>query len=64
MPKVNKAALEIPYFIEIVTNKLDDLVVYNKVKDEAEHDKALVDNKEMTTENFIHIVSSLVNSDR
>lgn len=49
---------------KFVTNKLDDLAAYDKVADEVEHDKALMDSKEMTTEDFICTVSSLLNSDR
>lgn len=47
-----------------VANKLGGLAEYDKVTDEVEHNKALMDSKEMTTENFICTVFSLLNSDR
>lgn len=47
-----------------VTNKLDDLAAYDNVKDEAEHVEALMDSKEITAENFICRVSSLLDSGR
>jgi hypothetical protein len=47
-----------------VANKLNDLAVYNKVKDQAEHMNALMDRKKVTSENFICTVSSLLKSDR
>ena len=47
-----------------VANNLGDLAGYDKVTDEVEHNKALMDSKEMTTENFICTVFSLLNSDR
>ncbi|GFG05129.1 hypothetical protein IFM61392_03672 [Aspergillus lentulus] len=43
-----------------VTNKLDDLAAYDKVEDKVEHYKALMDSKEMTIEDFICTVSSLL----
>ncbi|GIK07817.1 hypothetical protein Aspvir_003486 [Aspergillus viridinutans] len=45
-----------------VTNKLDDLAAYEKVEDKVEHYKALMDSKEMTTEDFIYTVSTLLSS--
>ena len=47
-----------------VANNLGDLAGYDKVTDEVEHNKALMDSKEMATENFICTVFSLLNSDR
>ncbi|KAF7171854.1 hypothetical protein CNMCM5623_004165 [Aspergillus felis] len=45
-----------------VTNKLNDLAAYDKVEEKVEHYKALMDSKEMTTEDFIYTVSTLLSS--
>jgi hypothetical protein len=45
-----------------VTNKLDDLAAYDKLEVEVEHYKDLMDSKEMSTEDFICTVSSLLRS--
>ncbi|EAW20533.1 uncharacterized protein NFIA_029650 [Aspergillus fischeri NRRL 181] len=50
--------------VTFVTNKLDDLAAYDKIENEVEHCKALMDSKEMTTEDFIYTVSSLLRSTR
>jgi hypothetical protein len=47
-----------------VANKLDDLAAYDNVKEEAEHSKALMDSEEITAENFICRVLSLLDSGR
>ncbi|KAF9884365.1 hypothetical protein FE257_001821 [Aspergillus nanangensis] len=47
-----------------VGDKLKDLAAYDKVKDKVEHCTALMDSKEMTREDFICTVSSLVSSGR
>lgn len=46
-----------------MTNKLDDLVVYNKIKDKVTHYKALIDNREIELETFIRTISTLLGSD-
>ncbi|KAF7179136.1 hypothetical protein CNMCM7691_008067 [Aspergillus felis] len=45
-----------------VSNKMDDLAAYDKVEEKVEHYKALMDSKEMTTEDFIYTVSTLLSS--
>jgi hypothetical protein len=45
-----------------VANKLDDLAAYDKLEVEVEHYKDLMDSKEMSTEDFICTVSSLLRS--
>jgi hypothetical protein len=45
-----------------VANKLDDLAAYDKLEVEVEHYKDLMDSKEVSTEDFICTVSSLLRS--
>ncbi|KAJ6188553.1 hypothetical protein N7519_003461 [Penicillium mononematosum] len=45
-----------------VTNKLHDLAAYDVIKDKVEHQKALLENKEMELETFIRTVSTLLDS--
>ncbi|PLB47162.1 hypothetical protein P170DRAFT_448837 [Aspergillus steynii IBT 23096] len=49
---------------KFVADKLDDLAAYDKINDRVEHLKVLMDNKEISTDDFICTVSSLLNSDR
>lgn len=45
-----------------VANKLNDLVAYDKIKDQVDHYKSLLDNKEMESGTFVRVVSELLNS--
>jgi hypothetical protein len=47
-----------------VADKLDDLTAYDVIKEKIDQYKVLMDNKEMTTEDFISVVSNIPSSGR
>jgi hypothetical protein len=48
---------------KFVADKMKDLAVYDEIKEKVEHHKVLTDNKEMSAEDFISSVSSILGSD-
>jgi hypothetical protein len=49
---------------KFVADKLDDLTAYDVIKEEVDQYKVLMDNIEMTVEDFISVVSNILSSGR
>jgi hypothetical protein len=48
---------------KFVADKMKDLAAYDEIKEKVEHHKVLMDNKEMSAEDFISSASSILGSD-